>query len=94
MLRKLVKPSVGRRGINVLRCSLSDICLQPVQWPLKENKWNVAGFWPPSSGPASADQLVQCRLADFLPTPLLILANEGEHTRGFPGEGVMKSETL
>ena len=44
--------------------------------------------------PASADQLVQCRLADFLPTPLLILANEGEHTRGFPGEGVMKSETL
>lgn len=48
-----VKPSVGRRGINVLRGRLPDICLQPVQWPLKENKWVVVGFWPPSLGPAS-----------------------------------------
>lgn len=32
---------------------LPDICPQPVQWPLKENKWDVAGFWPPSLGPAS-----------------------------------------
>lgn len=49
----LVKPSVGRRGVNILGCSLPDICLQPAQWPLKESKWAMAGFWPPSRGPAS-----------------------------------------